>query len=146
MKKKGFFAEFKEFASRGNVVDMAVGVIIGAAFKAIVDSLVNDVVMPFVGIFVDTSSFADVVVHLGGADIMAGKFLAAVVNFLIVALVIFCMVKLINKARERMEALKRKEAAQEALAEAEAEKAAPPAPTTEELLAEILAELKKQNG
>ncbi len=146
MKKKGFFAEFKEFASRGNVVDMAVGVIIGAAFKAIVDSLVNDVVMPFVGIFVDTSSFADVVLHLGGADILAGKFLAAVVNFLIVALVIFCMVKLINKARERMEALKRKEAAQEALAEAEAEKAAPPAPTTEELLAEILAELKKQNG
>ncbi len=146
MKKKGFFAEFKEFASRGSVVDMAVGVIIGAAFKAIVDSLVNDVVMPFVGIFVDTSSFADVVVHLGGADIMAGKFLAAVVNFLIVALVIFCMVKLINKARERMEALKRKEAAQEALAEAEAEKAAPPAPTTEELLAQILAELKKQNS
>ena len=67
-KAKGFFAEFKAFAARGNVVDMAVGVIIGAAFKAIVDSLVKDVVMPFIGIFVDTSSFADVVIQIGRAS------------------------------------------------------------------------------
>ena len=130
-KTKGFLAEFKEFASRGNVVDMAVGVIIGAAFKAIVDSLVNDLVMPFIGLFVDTSSFADVVLHLGGADIMVGSFLAAVVNFLIVAFVIFCMVKMINRLRAKKEE------------PAPAEPAAPPAPTTEELLGEILAELRK---
>lgn len=140
-KAKGFFAEFRAFASRGNVVDMAVGVIIGAAFKAIVDSLVNDIVMPFVGIFVDTSSFADVVLHIGGASIQVGSFLAAVVNFLIVALVIFCMVKLINAAHARMEALRKKEQAQE-----EAEEAAQPkGPTTEQLLEQILAQLQKQN-
>ena len=137
-KAKGFLAEFKEFASRGNVVDMAVGVIIGGAFKAIVDSLVNDVVKPFVGIFVDTASFADVALHVGGADILVGSFLAAVVNFLIVAAVIFCMVKLINKAHEKMER-KSEEAEEEA-----AEEAAP-APTAEELLAQILTELQKNN-
>ncbi len=136
-KKTGFFAEFKAFASRGNVVDMAVGVIIGAAFKAIVDSLVNDVVMPFVGIFVDTSSFADVVLHIGGAEIMIGSFVAAVINFLIVAFVIFCMVKMLNKMHEVMihkEAEEIKEAVEETA----------PAPTTEELLTEILAELRSK--
>lgn len=141
-KAKGFFAEFKEFAARGNVLDMAVGVIIGGAFKNIVDSLVKDVVMPFVGLFVNTSSFSDVVLHLGSAEILLGNFLAAVVNFLIVALVIFCMIKLINKAHERMSAHLKKEEA-EAAAQVPA---APPAPTTEELLAQILDELKKQNG
>ena len=141
-KIKGFFAEFKEFASRGNVVDMAVGVIVGSAFKAIVDSLVKDVVMPFVGIFVNTASFADVVWHVGGAEILIGSFLAAVLNFLIVAMVIFCMVKLINKAHQRMEALMKKEEEEKA----EQAAAEPAAPTTEELLTEILAELKKQNG
>ncbi len=139
-KAKGFIAEFKEFASRGNVVDMAVGVIVGAAFKAIVDSLVNDVVMPFVGIFVDTSSFADVALHVGGADILIGNFLAAIVNFLIVALVIFCMVKAINKAHEKLEAAKKKEEAEEEAAEEET-----PAPTTEELLAQILEQLQKKD-
>ncbi len=140
-KTKGFFAEFRAFASRGNVVDMAVGVIIGAAFKAIVDSLVNDIVMPFVGIFVDTSSFSDVAVKIGGASIQVGSFLAAVVNFLIVALVIFCMVKLINAAHAKMEALKKKEAVEEKLEE----ESKPQSPTTEELLTQILGELQKQN-
>lgn len=136
MKVRGFFGEFKEFASRGNVVDMAVGVIIGAAFKAIVDSLVNDVVMPFIGIFVDTSSFADVVIHAGGADILIGNFIAAVINFLMVALIIFCMVKFINRLHGLME----KKAKEEAAAETEA----PAAPTTEELLTAILEELRKR--
>lgn len=133
MKKKGFWAEFKEFAYRGNVVDMAVGVIIGAAFKAIVDSLVKDVVMPFIGIFVDTSSFSDVVLHLGGADIMVGNFIGAVINFLLVALIIFCMIKLINRFHD----LKKKEE--------EETPEVPPAPTTEELLTQILEELRKQD-
>ena len=139
-KAKGFLAEFKAFASRGNVVDRAVGVIVGAAFKAIVDSLVNDVVMPIVGIFVDTSSFADVAWHVGGADILIGNFLAAIVNFLIVALVIFCMVKAINKAHEKLDAARKAEEAQEEAAK----EAAPPAPTTEELLTQILAQLQKK--
>lgn len=140
-KKTGFFAEFKAFASRGNVVDMAVGVIIGAAFKAIVDSLVNDVVMPFVGIFVDTSSFADVVFHIGGAEILIGSFVAAVVNFLIVAFVIFCMVKMLNKMHDVM-LRKEAEAIEEAVEEAAEEVV--PTPTTEELLTEILAELRNK--
>ena len=133
-KAKGFFAEFKEFASRGNVVDMAVGVIIGSAFKAIVDSLVQDVVMPFVGLFVNTSSFSNVVLHLGSAEILIGNFLAAVLNFLIIAFVIFCMVKLLNKAHARM-------SNQAAAGPAPEE---PAAPTTEELLAQILDELKNR--
>ena len=142
-KTRSFIQEFKAFASRGNVVDMAVGVIIGGAFKAIVDSLVKDVVMPFVGIFVDTSSFADVVIHVGGADILIGSFIAAVVNFLIVAMVIFLMVKALNKAHDVM-THKEKEEAEAAAAQAAAEPAAEPAPTTEELLADILAELRKE--
>lgn len=139
-KAKGFLAEFKEFAYRGNVVDMAVGVIIGAAFKAIVDSLVADVVMPFIGIFVDTTSFADIVWRIGAADIMIGKFIAAVINFLMVALVIFCMIKAMNKFHDRMQAIKKKEEEQ-----AKEQAAEEPAPTTEQLLADILTELRRQN-
>ena len=141
MKVKGFISEFKEFASRGNVVDMAVGVIIGAAFKAIVDSLVKDVVMPAIGILVDTSSFADIVIEVGGAQILIGNFIAAIINFFIVALVIFCMVKFINRTRERLEALHKKEAEDQAAEEPAAE----PVPTTEELLTQILEELRKQD-
>lgn len=132
-KKKKFINEFKEFAYRGNVVDMAVGVIIGAAFKAIVDSLVSDVVMPFIGIFVDTASFTDIVISIGNANIMIGKFIAAIINFLIIAFVIFCMVKMINKAHEKI-----KKPKEEAVKE-------DPKPTSEDLLSEILVELKKQN-
>lgn len=133
-KKKKFIAEFKEFAYRGNVVDMAVGVIIGSAFKAIVDSLVSDVVMPFIGIFVDTSSFTDIIISIGNANIMIGKFIAAVINFLIIAFVIFCMVKMINKAHEKIQKPKEEKVEED------------PKPTTEDLLSEILIELKKQNN
>ena len=140
-KAKGFLAEFKAFAARGNVVDMAVGVIIGAAFKSIVDSLVKDVVMPFIGIFVDTSSFADVVINVGSAQILIGNFIAAIINFLIVAFVIFCMVKVINNIHKKMEAKLKKEE-EEKKEEAPEEKK----PTQEELLTAILEELKKQNA
>lgn len=133
-KKKKFITEFKEFAYRGNVVDMAVGVIIGSAFKAIVDSLVSDVVMPFIGIFVDTSSFTDIIISIGNANIMIGKFIAAVINFLIIAFVIFCMVKMINKAHEKIQKPKEEKVEEN------------PKPTTEDLLSEILIELKKQNN
>ena len=77
-----------------------------AEFKAIVNSLVSDVVMPLIGIFIYTSSFADIAIHVGNANIPIGKFISAITNFLIIAFVIFCMVKMIHKAHEK---LKKKE-------------------------------------
>lgn len=140
--KKGFWAEFRAFIARGNVMDMAVGVIIGAAFKAIIDSLVNDILMPFVGIFVKADSFAELSVQVGGATISYGAFLSAVVNFLIMALVIFILVRSINRAHDKLSAMKK---AEEAPVEEPAEDV-PAAPTEAELLTQILEELKKQNG
>lgn len=135
-KKSGFWSEFRTFATRGNVLDMAVGVIIGAAFKAIIDSLVNDVLMPFIGIFVSTDSFADLSVYINGAEIRYGAFIAAVVNFIIMAFVIFLIVRTINRVRERAEAKKK--------AAEEVKPAEPAAPTETELLAGILAVLKEK--
>lgn len=94
---KNFLKEFKEFAMRGNVLDMAVGMIIGAAFTAIVTSLVNDILMPFVGC-IGNVDFSNLVLKIGNATIKYGSFLMAVVNFIIIAFVIFCMIKAINKA------------------------------------------------
>ena len=96
-KTKGFIAEFRKFIARGNVMDLAVGVIIGGAFKGIVDSLTNDILMPFVGIFIGESTFAALSFQIGGATIALGSFIQAVVNFLIMAFVIFLMVKGINR-------------------------------------------------
>ena len=135
-------AEFRAFIARGNVMDMAVGVIIGAAFKAIIDSLVNDILMPFVGIFVKADSFAALSVQVGGATISYGAFLSAVVNFLIMALVIFILVRSINRAHDKLSAMKK---AEEAPVEEPAQDV-PAAPTEAELLTQILEELKKQNG
>lgn len=100
MKKKGFIAEFKEFISRGNVMDMAVGIIVGSAFTAIVTSLNNDIITPVLGIFGGVD-FSELKVTLGtGANapvLHYGNFITAVINFLIIALVIFCMIKAINR-------------------------------------------------
>ncbi len=93
---KKFLKEFKDFAMRGNVVDLAVGVIIGAAFKAIVDSLVNDIVSPALGLLF-RQDFSDLSFNLLGIDIRYGAFITAVINFLIMAFVIFLFVKAINK-------------------------------------------------
>ncbi|MDD6503506.1 MAG: large conductance mechanosensitive channel protein MscL [Oscillospiraceae bacterium] len=133
--KKGFIAEFKEFIARGNVMDLAVGVIVGGAFSAITTSLINDIIMPLLGIFTGSISFAALSVTIGGAVITYGNFIQALLNFLVMAFIVFCMVKAVNK----MTHLKKEE--EEAPAPAEPE--APPAPTTEELLAAILEELKK---
>ena len=133
--KKGFIAEFKEFIARGNVMDLAVGVIVGGAFSAITTSLINDIIMPLLGIFTGSISFAALSVTIGGAVITYGNFIQALLNFLVMAFIVFCMVKAVNK----MTHLKKDE--EEAPAPAEPE--APPAPTTEELLAAILEELKK---
>lgn len=93
---KKFFNEFKDFALRGNVMDLAVGVIIGAAFQGIVNSLVADIISPALGIFLK-SDFSDVVWTVFNADIKVGAFITAVINFIIMAFVIFLIVKGINK-------------------------------------------------
>ena len=93
---KKFMNEFKAFISRGNVMDMAVGVIIGSAFTAIVNSLVNDIINPFLGIF-GGMNFSDLSVTLtGDVELYYGNFITAIINFLIMAFVIFCIVKLMN--------------------------------------------------
>lgn len=114
----GMFKEFRDFAAKGNVVDLAVGVIIGAAFGKIVDSLVKDVIMPIVGLLVGKLDFSSQFVVLGsvpegvprtladlskaGVPVLAwGNFATVVVNFLILAFVIFVMVRQINRLRDR---------------------------------------------
>jgi len=94
---KKFLQEFKEFAMRGNVMDLAVGVIIGGAFSAITTSLINDIIMPIIGIFVSKASFADLSFYVNGAEITYGNFIQAILNFIIMAFVVFCMVKAINR-------------------------------------------------
>ncbi len=102
---KKFFREFKEFALKGNVVDLAVGVIIGAAFKDIVNSLVADIITPFIAgiasLFFkgDIMEFRGFVISLGSEKIAYGAFFSAVLNFLFMALIIFLFVKMINKLK-----------------------------------------------
>lgn len=93
---KKFLKEFKDFALRGNVMDMAVGVIIGAAFQAIVTSLTNDVISPFIGLFGKTD-FSSMVLTFRGVDIRYGAFITAVINFIIMAFIIFLLIKVLNK-------------------------------------------------
>ena len=142
----GFIKEFKEFAVKGNVMDMAVGVIIGGAFGKIVTSLVNDVLMPLIGKLTGGVSFVDLFVNLGdgnyqtqaaakeaGAAVFAyGQFIQNIIDFIIVAFCIFLMIKGMNKLNRKKEE------------PAPAEPAAPKGPTQEELLAEIRDLLKKQ--
>lgn len=94
---KKFMEEFKAFALKGNVVDMAVGVIIGGAFGKIVTSLVNDVIMPLIGVIIGGLNFSELAWTIGESSIKYGAFIQAVVDFLIIALCIFFAVKFINK-------------------------------------------------
>ena len=114
----GFFREFKEFAMRGNVVDLAVGIVIGVAFGAIVNSLVEDVIMPPIGLIMGNVDFSDLFINLSGQDyaslaaareagapvIAYGAFINAVINFIIVAFAIFLVVKGMNQLRRKQEA------------------------------------------
>lgn len=93
---KKFFAEFKEFINRGNALDLAIGVIIGAAFQSIVNSLVNDIISPIIGLFV-RQNFNDLEVSFLGITVKYGSFITAVINFVIMAFVIFVMVKVLNR-------------------------------------------------
>ena len=94
---KNFINEFKAFALKGNAFEMAVGIIIGAAFTAIVTSLVDDIISPLIGLFVKVD-FNHLVANVMGVDIKYGAFIMAIINFLIVALVLFAMIKAVNKA------------------------------------------------
>ncbi len=128
---KKFLEEFKAFAMRGNVMDLAVGVIVGGAFSSITNSLINDMIMPIVGIFVGEASFANLQIQVGGAVITYGNFIQAVLNFLILAFVVFCMVKAVNRLTNKKEAPKAADA--------------PPAPSAEaKLLTEIRDLLKEK--
>lgn len=109
---KSFIGEFKEFISRGNVVDMAVGIVVGTAFTAIVNSLVKDVIMQFVGWVIGGINFADFKIVLTPAigetpevAILYGNFLNQIINFLIISFVVFTMIKLLNRFRRKKEEL-----------------------------------------
>ena len=100
---KKFFEEFKAFAMRGNVLDMAVGVVIGGAFTAIVTALVEDIINPLIGLFFK-ADFSDVVIGLGGSSIKIGEFVNSIINFLIVAFVLFVVIKFVNSLHKKPEA------------------------------------------
>lgn len=142
-----FIDEFKEFISRGNVVDMAVGVVVGGAFKSIVDSLVADIINPgiaYVTSFISkatTTALNDSSVEsamdmskwvIPGTSINIGNFISAIINFIILAFVIFCVIKGLNTLNKKLKPQK------------EEVETAPPAPTQEELLAEIRDLLKEE--
>lgn len=99
---KSFFEEFKKFITRGNVLDMAVGVIIGGAFTAIVKSLVDDVISPLLGMFGTSNLSAMSVTLKEGVTLTYGNFLSAVINFVIMAFVIFCILRTLNKISEKV--------------------------------------------
>ena len=107
---KKFFDEFKAFISRGNVMDMAVGVIIGASFKAIVDSLVADIINPLLGLFGGMNFSEYKLKLLGDATLNYGNFITAIINFVIMAFVIFCIVKFMNGVSAKFTKKKEEEA------------------------------------
>ncbi|QCO56271.1 large conductance mechanosensitive channel protein MscL [Pseudorhodobacter turbinis] len=133
--------EFKDFIAKGNVMDMAVGIIIGAAFTAIVSSLVGDLINPIIGLVIGGIDFSNMYVVLGGevapgtgleaaresgAAVFAyGSFIMAIINFLIIAFVVFMLVKMVNRVKDA------------AVKEEEAVPGAPAGPTQEELLSDI---------
>ncbi|TYO85430.1 large conductance mechanosensitive channel protein MscL [Oceanicella actignis] len=135
--------EFKEFAVKGNVVDMGVGIVIGAAFTSIVKSFVEDIVNPFIGLFTGGIDFSNLFINISGQEVASlaearekglaviayGSFLNAVVSFLIVAWVLFLVVKGVNTLKRRV------------AAEEEAAPAAPPKPSREEQLLEEIRDL-----
>ena len=148
---KKFFEEFKTFAMRGNVIDMAVGVVIGGAFGKITTSIVNDIIMPLISMITGGINFSDwkwvlkeAVTEVGAdgalvetaaeVSVKFGSTIAVILDFIIIAFAVFCMVKALNNMHKKKE-----EPAPEPAPEPE-----PPAPTTEELLAEIRDLLKNK--
>lgn len=146
-KKSGFFTDFKAFITRGNILDMAVGVIIGGAFGSIVNSLVNDILMPVIGKICNTKDITELKAILTPAEmdgdvvvveevaIKYGQFISYVINFLIVALTLFVIIRAAMMFQKKMDALRKKE--EEAPAPA-----APAEPTVEEKTLTVLEEIK----
>lgn len=97
--------EFKEFATKGNIMDLAVGVVIGGAFQSIIASLVNDIIMPAISILTGKVDFSDMVFTVGNASIKYGNFITAIVNFLIIAFSIFIVINYLNNLNRKMEAI-----------------------------------------
>lgn len=149
-KKSGFFADFKAFITRGNILDMAVGVIIGGAFGAIVTSLVNDILMPLIGMVANTQDITDLKYLITPAElaedgvtvatpevaIRYGAFIAAIINFLIIALTLFVIIRSAMMFQKKMDALKKKEEEEAPAPEAPAE------PSVEEKTLVVLEEIK----
>ncbi len=145
-KVTGFFHDFKAFITKGNILDMAVGVIIGTAFNQIVTSLVNDILMPVVGLICNTQDIADLKAVITPAvmdgetvvtpevAIRYGAFISFIINFLIVALTLFVVLRASMSFQKKMESLHRKEA--------EEAPAAPPEPTVEEKTLAVLEDIK----
>lgn len=100
-KQKGTIKEFKEFISRGNVIDLAVGVIIGGAFGKIVTSIVNDILMPIIGVIIGGLNFSSLTIKFKDATIAYGAFIQNVIDFLIVSACIFCLIKFIEKFKKK---------------------------------------------
>lgn len=142
-KKKGIIAEFKEFIAKGNVVDMAVGVIIGGAFTSIVNSLVNDIFTPFLGMILAGVNFESLGITIPWGNrpyINIGNFIQCIISFLLTAICVFAIVKIINAVRNNTLGKKKEEPKPEA-------PKPEPAPTKEELLlAEICDILKEQQN
>lgn len=129
---KKFFAEFKNFALKGNMLDLAIGVIIATSFNAIVTSIVNDVLMPIFGIILGGKDFSKLAVKVGDASINYGLLIQAIINFLIIAFCLFLVVKMMNKIKSLYE---------------KKEEEGEPAPTKSDetvLLEQILEELKNK--
>ncbi|MDY5770417.1 MAG: large conductance mechanosensitive channel protein MscL [Anaerovoracaceae bacterium] len=133
---KKFISEFKEFISKGDVMSMAVGIIIGGAFTAIVNSLVGDVITPLLGIIIGGIDFTGIKITVGGAELMVGNFIQAIIVFLLTALVIFWMMKVFNRifARKNTEAASENEVTEPA-----------PVPEDIQLLREIRDLLQAEN-
>ncbi|WP_056979196.1 large-conductance mechanosensitive channel protein MscL [Fructilactobacillus fructivorans] len=121
------FKEFKEFISRGNVIDMAIGIIVGSAFTSIVTSLVNNIFNPFIGLFLGKIDLSSLAITVGKAKIKYGLFLNSVINFLLIAFIVFLLIKFINKLSNKKQ-----------------EKKAQEPSLTDQYLAEIIKLLKKQ--
>ncbi|MGN1163279.1 MAG: large conductance mechanosensitive channel protein MscL [Candidatus Ornithospirochaeta sp.] len=150
-KKSGFMAEFKKFIMRGNVLDMAVGLVVGSAFTAIVQSVVKDIINPVVGLLIGSIDFQELRIILkpateaaGEVAIRYGALIQNIVQFIITAFVLFIIIRASNRVKEKKEAEAKAKADREAKAKAE-EEAAKPAPVPEDiaLLREIRDALKK---
>ncbi len=129
---KEFFKEFKEFISRGNVIDLAIAVVIGNAFNAIVSSLVNDIIMPMMGIVIGGINFSELNIIYGSSVLRIGLFIQNIINFLIIALSIFVAIKLVTVLTHKKKA--------------EKDKPAPPKKPDDILLLEEIRDLLKKES